>query len=118
MNKQDNPIQISVAYNFDTGAGDVHKPGCRDIRRDTQKYGDYDGDWVETVSTLKDVCDLFWGPDRGSYYRECSLDPETAWETYHQENVHFCPCASDIHKQILANSPCGHESESRLAGSK
>lgn len=95
------PVQISCAYNSKTGAGDVHKPGCRDVRRDTEKYGDHQGDWLVSVSTLKDVCDEFWGPHAGSFYKESGLDPETAWTTYHHENVHFCPCADDIQKQII-----------------
>jgi hypothetical protein len=85
-------VKLQLAYNDQTGAGHVHKPGCNHTNR--QAY--ITGGWEQEVSTMKELVDAFWGPNAGSFYEECWLDPETAWETYMEGNVIIAPCAKQL----------------------
>jgi len=79
-------MEVSIAFNGDTGYYEIHKQGCGHVRM--MKYDDTFRD-IE-VSTIKDCVDEAWGPKQGSYYIEEGCTEENGWMEF---SVRFAPCS-------------------------
>lgn len=70
----------------------AHKPGCRDILRDENYSGN--PSWPATIRDYHDLVLEIYGPNSGSYFRECGytmLD----WDQWGAD-IQIMPCAGSI----------------------
>ena len=86
-------VVVELGHNYETSNCDVHRPGCRDLHRET--YGGDGSGWLVTVSSLREIVDAAWGPNEGSFYSDAGLEPETAWLEF-VDCTRIMPCAREI----------------------
>ena len=74
----------------------VHGPGCRDIERDLMTpFGkDEHGRWPATVRDFHDVVLEVYGPNSGSYFRECGMTM-LDWAGFGAD-IHVMPCVGPL----------------------
>lgn len=79
----------------------AHKPGCRDIER--QCAGGRAHWWTETgIRDFHDVVLAVYGPNAGSFFRECD-DTMADWEQ-HAGYIHVAPCMGGLSHDITGIS--------------
>lgn len=81
-------VRVHVIANDHTGEIDIHAEGCADVRRrpqyQTSRFLGY-ALRVDEVADLREVVEMTYGPEAGSYYAEAGIDEADyaeAWQEF------------------------------------